>query len=1143
MRPAKSEITQAKPYWHLLAGMPPVAESKSGSLRSRNMQTRHYIDQIRQITWQWWLMLAFSVAPAIGHAASLNISNVPLQSSASVSPNVMLLIDNSGSMNNIVWASGYNNATTYASWGFSAAAGNISLSTIATGACTSGWKTATDVATGAITKCLKLPDPVGSGATRYTGNYLNYLFGTYADGTDLTLGAIPTDYRMDVARTVASNAVTVNAGMRFGVSSFNFQNGGKINAACGSSTSTLTTAIGGLSSSTWTPLAESLYEVTRYFRGLSSYYNSGVNYTSPIQYRCQKNFTIVITDGLPTYDNNFPTNDADDVANTAASLPNWDGLAPTTTFAMYPNFPQYSDGFKPTNNESYEGYSLYLDDIAKFAFDTDMKTSGNDLAGVSYQDPFFLTQNMRTYTIGFAAANQMLQDAAVYGGGQYFTATNATALSSALNNAIANIDSASSSSASVAANSTSLYTGSNIYQVKFNSANWSGDILSFTINTTNGAISTTPAWEGGANSWVTGGTTFTQSPSARILYTYKPSTADGILFAWPASPSAPTSAELDVSQSTALNTNTSNVIDGNGAKRLAFLRGDATEESCAPPPCTPLFRTRPANKLGDIVNSAPAFVGKPDGGYPSLLESASYADFRDAKATRTKMLYVGANDGMLHGFDASTGKEIMGYVPSKVYANLSKYTTAGYNHSYFVDGSPTISDVFYGGAWHTVLVGSLGGGGQGIFALDITDPANFTNTQAIAASTVLWEFNDYDNTATTGAADGDANLGLTFSQPGVGRVCTTRATGGACTASKWVAIFGNGYNNTNVDGNASTTGFAYLYVVDIENGKILKTFDTNTGDTTTPNGLTSPSLVDKDGDYYIDYVYAGDLQGNMWKFDLTGSSSAWQIAYGPTSSPNPLYQAKSSDGTVQAITTRPQVTIHPTGTGYLVLFGTGKYLETNTDVDTTTAKTQTFYGIWDNNAQVTSVTTRTSTNLLQQAVDAETSTWRHVTNRPIDWKTHKGWYIDLCLNTNTGATGDCANNVGEKQVSHSVLTNGRLIFTTLLPSTVACNAGGTSWLMEIDFANGGQTLTSPFDTNADGSFTSADTVAFGGSVGTKTANGTKLGGIAGTPTLVYNPKNKTTYKYSNLSRGDVAKTDNNLGKGIGRVSWRELLNE
>ena len=186
-----------------------------------------------------------------------------------------------------------------------------------------------------------------------------------------------------------------------------------------------------------------------------------------------------------------------------------------------------------------------------------------------------------------------------------------------------------------------------------------------------------------------------------------------------------------------------------------------------------------------------------------------------------------------------------------------------------------------------------------------------------------------------------------------------------------------------------------------------------------------------------------------------------------------------------------------------------------------------------------SVTTRNSTNLLQQAVDAETSAWRHTTNNVINWATHKGWYMDLCLNTT--ASGSCANNYGEKQVSHSVLANGRIIFTTLSPDATAC-FGGSSWLMELNFASGGQTPTSPFDTDSDGDFTS-EAVAFGGTVGDAQANGTRLPSIAGTPTLVYNPTNKTTYKYSNLSTASLAKTDNNLGKSIGRVSWREMLNE
>ena len=241
---------------------------------------------MRQISWLLLATLSIAAVPGTGYAAAMNLSDTPLFVSTAVEPNVMLLIDDSGSM------------------------------------------------------AATVP---GTGKTR-----------------------------MQIAREVATNLVNNTSGMRFGIASFNSNQGGRIRAACGSSKSTVTDAIADLSAANWTPLAESLYEVTRYFRGLSSYYNTGTTYTSPIQYRCQKNFTIVITDGMPTYDTSFPANDPDDPGGI---LPNWDGLATATTSGMYPNFPQHSDGFKPSGDQGDEGYSLYLDDIAKFGYDIDMKKS------------------------------------------------------------------------------------------------------------------------------------------------------------------------------------------------------------------------------------------------------------------------------------------------------------------------------------------------------------------------------------------------------------------------------------------------------------------------------------------------------------------------------------------------------------------------------------------------------------------------------------------------------------------------------------------------------------------------------------------------------------------------------------------------
>jgi len=873
----------------------------------------------------------------------------------------------------------------------------------------------------------------------------------------------------------------------------------------------------------YTPTRGTLISTRQYFAGTNGF-------TSPITSSCQKNFTVLVTDGLPTGDTSGNLYSATDRTNTNTPLG-----SSTWTFGA-----AAQDAINAT-------CALRLP-YASSSLCTGSSPSGTSVDPIPPADiETYVLALSDTVTSPSALANGsvaiMNAMASAGGTGSAYFASTPAAFSSAFDSIAASILGKIGAASSVATNSSALVTSSKIYQAKFSSTTWSSDLFAFTISTTDGSISTTPAWQGGANSWITGSTTMTQSPSARNVFTYKPSTGQGIPFLWPATCTTITGAsELDFAQCNALNINISSTNDGLGSNRLNYLRGDASNEGTG----TTNFRVRPANKLGDIVDSSPAFVSKPDAGYPATLEgtstAANYATFRSTVGGRTKMLYVGANDGMLHGFDTSTGQEIMAYVPSKVYANLSQLSAPSYSHKYFVNGSPTVADVFYGSAWHTVLVGSLAQGGQSIFALDITNPANFTQSVANAQKLVLWEFNDADNPATTPSIiDGDSNLGYTLSQPAVGRVCTSWS-GSTCSTTKWVAIFGNGYNNTEADGSASTTGYAYLYVVDIQNGNLIAKISTNTGSTATPNGLASPTMVDVNGDYYVDYVYAGDLQGNMWKFDLTSNASSWKVAYGSTGSPQPIYQAKDSAGTPQPITTRPQITTHPSGTGYLVFFGTGKYLEPVVDVATTGTQTQTFYGIWDNGATVSSVTSRNSSVLQQQAIDAvdTTGNWRHTTLNSIDWTTQKGWYMDLCLNAS--GSGSCSSNGGEKQVSNSVLANGRIIFTTLVPDAPPSCYGGASWIMELDFASGGRTTTSPFDVNHDGAFSSADVASFGGTAGQ--ANGSKVpGGIAGTPTLVFNPQNKTTYKYSNLSTGSLAKTDNNLGQGIGRVSWRELLNE
>jgi type IV pilus assembly protein PilY1 len=719
------------------------------------------------------------------------------------------------------------------------------------------------------------------------------------------------------------------------------------------------------------------------------------------------------------------------------------------------------------------------------------------------------TAGIETYVVGFALPygtnpSQLDTIAASGGTSTAYSASDTATLNTALAAIFSDIMSKVGSASSVATNSTSLNTTSTIFQAKFDSTDWSGKMLAYLLNS-DGSVPSSPTWDA---------STLLPAASSRTILTYKPSTAKGIPFRWPTVPATPSITELDVSQSTAIGS--SGVLD--------YLRGDGSNEGTG----VSNYRVRSTTKLGDIVYSAPVYVGKPNTGWSDALETVKYSDFVTAKASRTPILYAGANDGMLHGFNATTGVEVMGYVPSKVYSNLALLSSKTYSHRYYVDGPPTSQDVFFDGAWHSVIVGGLNGGGQGIYALDVTTP---TFTESGAASTVLWEFTDQDNPATSSITDGDADLGYTYSQPTIGKMYN----------GKWAAIFGNGYNNTDADGSASTSGNAVLYIVDVQTGDLIKKIDTKKGmvesaNGQTPNGLASPIAVDVDGDDVIDYIYAGDLQGNMWKFDVTASNvNTWGSAYSSSGEPQPLFTALMGT-TPQPITTRPEVGEHPQG-GYLVYFGTGKYIETGDNVTTGTT-TQTFYGIWDNGAAITTG----RTDLLQQEILAEVSSngsdWRLTSDNHADWTTNKGWYIDL-YNTEGGAT----SNYGEKQVSNSILYNQRIIFTTLVPSSAVCSGGGSSWLMELNPENGARLSGTPFDVNNDGSFSSADYLA-GGPVPSDNpvpTSGTKLGdgGFAGTPTIIKGGVGGDP-KYLSQSSGTL-KEVKNPGKSAGRVSWREIV--
>jgi type IV pilus assembly protein PilY1 len=509
-------------------------------------------------------------------------------------------------------------------------------------------------------------------------------------------------------------------------------------------------------------------------------------------------------------------------------------------------------------------------------------------------------------------------------------------------------------------------------------------------------------------------------------------------------------------------------------------------------------------------------VGKPPFLYPDNLETPTYTSFVNANLNRQKMVYAGANDGMLHGFDAATGEEEFAFIPGGVFANLHHLTDPNYLHHFYVDGTPTIGDVFYNSAWHTILVGGLNKGGKTIFALDVTDPSLFDD-EANADRIFRWEFSDTE-------------LGYTYSRPAIVRMHN----------GKWAAVFGNGYNN-------SGNGKAYLYVVDIEDGTQIAKIDTGVGSSTTPNGLATPAVVDLNGDSIVDYVYAGDLQGNMWKFNVTNAAANnWAVAYTDVSNnPAPLFTALASNGTAQPITSKPEVGRGPRGVGMMIYFGTGKYMEL---ADKAPSQRQAFYAVHDPNTLTAADRIPGRASLTQQTILAQTSVTIGARTIPIRVTSNtpmglRGWYMDLVEPPTPPGTFR-----GEMQVSDSILRNGRIIFTTLIPDADLCSAGGSSWLMEMDALSGARLQETPFDLNNDGQFTSADfvtvTLADGSSLTTAISGLQSEVGIAQRPGILSGET--AEYKYLSGSAQDAALSNiqravENPGPNArGRQSWRQI---
>ena len=840
----------------------------------------------------------------------------------------------------------------------------------------------------------------------------------------------------------------------------------RLQSLLGSETNTNTPEI--KNSALYTPLAGSLRTVRDYFRQGESAARK-----SPISQTCQSNFVVLTTDGNPTGRTDGQQYNPSQWINTqdpVTGLWTW-GQAQQDVFAQ----------ITALRSTTLTGANLANTALANQTFDikTYVIGMGDTVANAS----------------SVAALNEMARLGNAYP--TAFLGNSAAAIQSAFQTIVGDVLAKTSAGAAVALNTGTWATGSSVYQAKFNSTDWSGNLVAFPVSAT-GVIGAAPTWDAAAllkaQNWDT----------QRNIFTYKPSAAlggRGIRFRWPNDPAAPTAAELDAAESAALN------ADGFGAARLAWLRGDDSREArrCATPPCAaPQFRSRAATPLGDIINSAPNYVAAPAFGYFDDFEAQPYSAFVAARRNRTPTIYVGANDGMLHAFNANTGAELFGYVPAALYGALPQLSSPAYAHRFYADGSPTVGDVFYDGAWRTLLVAGMRAGAKGVYALDVTDPANFN--ESTANRVVRWEFQDPD-------------LGYVFSQPLIVKTNNGR----------WSVIVASGYNAGN------TSGRAMLFVLDAETGALVTKIDTPSGTVLLPNGLSAPAAIDSSGDGIVDLVYAGDLNGNLWKFDLTSATTgSWGVGNGGAA----LFTTPGG----QPITGRPDVTRFPRGGGFLVGFGTGRYLAPGDQTDTAA---QSVYAIRDTGVNGTvlladlqqqsivgtttagGVQYRLSTHAVDQPLDTLLANEVKI-SRPEYISTKKGWYLNLPTS-------------GERVVADARFRAGRLIFTSMIPDTsAACSFGGTGWLLEFDAITGNRLDSATFDTNNDRVVDVADNLQFTQSgSGVNNTSGRRLNAISAAPGFM--SSGKLDLRLLNKADGTVETVIGSLGSTApARAMWREV---
>jgi type IV pilus assembly protein PilY1 len=807
----------------------------------------------------------------------------------------------------------------------------------------------------------------GQDSTWYDYNYMNWIFYHSTENDRKALNAMQAEkdkkkIRMLTAKEAVKEIVKSHPDVRFGIMRLRPDNqGGQIVANITSGNDVVEDAVNTLKPEGGTPLAEALEDAWDYFSD---------PHNGPIEHWCQKNFVILMTDGQPTMD-------ADNLGSDIKK--DWDN----------------DSGGNEGNRYAGNG-SDYLDDIAYYMYQTEARP---DLQQEKEK------RNIVTYTIGFTTGNQLLLDTAFNGNGlhgreaewrdpesplyhkYYYRADEYEGLREALAQTLREISKSVSSGTAVAIVSTTTGKDDLLFRASFHPVGWKGFLDAFEAKENRDFDPANAKWRAG---------NLLQAMRAddRHIYTAFESVTgidEKVGF-----------TQGNVAKTDAMGNqlfkllNTTNANDGKDI--IQFIRGEAVEG----------FRDRRGYRLGDIVHSRPVVVGRPEG----YSTDSAYMQFRRDHRSRDTMLYVGANDGMLHAFyvdDPQGGREAWAFIPNSLLGKLRDLASPDYDdcHEYFVDLTPTVVDVFIDPdgvgsetrQWRTILIGGEREGGTAYFSLDVTEPD-------VDQVRPLWEFSD-------------SRLGESWSVPVVRKIKVG-------DRDKWLAFVGNGFNNED--------GKGYLFAIDLESGQNLEGTPL-TVSLGVPNILASPQAIDLNGDDYADSLFAGDHNGVLYRFNIThqtGETKTFEPLDPANWEARKIFDARNDEAQTQPITLPVGFSFYCKSSSdrkcqnLMIYFGTGKFMTHEDKTDTTV---QSFYAIKDEFSDLVTrdqMSDRTASGNCEAVPDPYTM---------------KGWYVDL-------------TRKGERVSSPPLVMGGLVFFLTFIPADDPCKAGGETWLYYREFDTG-----------------------------------------------------------------------------------------